>query len=213
MDAHSRTTRLSIKNLVFDLGGVVVDINPAASFSAIQALAADSTLVDEQFSEHTDLFFDYEKGLIDDPQFRAGVRELIHQPNLAAAAIDEAWCCMLLDVPSPRLQLLTELKRRYRTFVLSNTNYIHVKAFNQIIATASEHSTINAFFEKVYYSHELKMRKPEAQIYQYILEDSNLLPHETLFLDDREENLVAAEALGIKTQRVTPEYGIIDIFS
>ena len=203
----------SVKNLVFDLGGVVIDIDPSASFAAMQVLAADSVSIMDQFSEHTDVFLDYEKGLIDDNQFRAGVRELTQQPDAPGATIDEAWCRMLLNVPWPRLQLLAQLKQQYRTFVLSNTNRIHVTVFNTMIAATSEHTTINPFFEKVYYSHELKMRKPEAKIYQHVLEDSNLLPYETLFLDDREENLVAARALGIKTQLVTPQYGIIDIFS
>ena len=202
-----------LKNIIFDLGGVVIDINPAASFDALQALAAGSVSVINQFSEHTDVLLDYEKGLIDDNQFREGIRRLTHQPDLPSSAIDEAWCRMLLDVPIPRLHLLATLHQRYRTFVLSNTNHIHVLAFNQLIATTSQHDTINPFFEKVYYSHELNLRKPEAEIYQHVLSDSNLLPHETLFLDDRVENLVAAEALGIRTQQVTPERGIIDIFS
>lgn len=203
----------SVKNIVFDLGGVVIDINPAASFSAMQALAASSVSVVDQFSEHTDVFLDYEKGLIDDEQFRAGIRELTQQPDTLASTIDDAWCQMLLEIPRSRMQLLAQLRKQYRTFVLSNTNSIHVVAFNKMVATITDHATIEPFFEKVYYSHELKMRKPEAEIYQYVLTDSNLLPHETLFLDDREENLVAAEALGILTRQVTPEHSIIDIFS
>ena len=203
----------NVKNIIFDLGGVVIDIDPSVSFSAMQALTVNSLPVKGQFAEHTEVFLDYEKGTIDDEQFRAGVRELTRQPDTRAATIDEAWCRMLLEVPLPRLQLLRRLKEQYRTFVLSNTNGIHVVAFNKLIETVSGQPTIDFFFEKVYYSHELKMRKPEEEIYRYVLEDSNLLPHETLFLDDREENLVAAEALGITTQLVTPEHGIIDIFS
>ena len=202
-----------IKNIIFDLGGVIIDINPAASFTAMQALAAKSVFVLDQFSEHAEVFLDYEKGLIDDDQFREGIRALTQRPDLPASVIDEAWCRMLLHVPEPRLHLLAALHQRYRTFVLSNTNSIHVTAFNQLVATVSQHDTIEPFFEKVYYSHELNMRKPDAEIYQYVLSDSTLLPRETLFLDDRVENLAAAGAFGIRTQQVTPEQGITNLFS
>ena len=203
----------TIKNIIFDLGGVVIDIDPSASFSAMQALAADSVSVIGQFSEHSEVFLDYEKGLIDDEAFRNGIRQLTHRSDLDADAIDQAWCRMLLQIPPDRLQLLSRLKEQYRTFVLSNTNAIHVDAFNRMINSASGQPAIDYFFEEVYYSHELKMRKPEAEIYQYIVDRSQLVPHETLFLDDREENLVAAKESGINTRLVTPQRGIIEIFS
>lgn len=203
----------TVKNVLFDLGGVVIDIDPSASFSALQVLADRSVSVMDQFSEHADVFLNYEKGLIDDGAFREDIRQLTRQPELANDTIDEAWCRMLLGVPKERLELLERLKKRYRTLVLSNTNAIHVRAFNKIIAFVSGNPTIDCFFEKVYYSHELKLRKPEAEIYQYVLHDSHLRPAETLFLDDREENLVAAAEQGIATQLVTPRRGITDIFS
>lgn len=203
----------TIKNIVFDLGGVVIDIDPSASFSAMQTLAADSISVMDQFSEHTEVFLDYEKGLIDDEAFREGIRQLTQRSDLDDRAIDDAWCRMLLKVPLERLQLLARLRKRFRTLVLSNTNAIHVEAFNRIIASVSGQPTIDYFFEKVYYSYKLKLRKPEAEIYQHVLSDSSVVPNETLFLDDREENLVAAKELGIITQLVTAERGIIEIFS
>ena len=204
---------LEFENIVFDLGGVVININPSASFSAMQRLTAPSVTVANQFSEHTDVFLDYEKGLIDDDTFREGIRELAQQPQLTNNAIDDAWCQMLLEVPLARLQLLIQLKKSYRTFVLSNTNAIHVRAFNKMVESVSGKPSIDHFFERVYYSHDLRTRKPEAAIYQYLLDDSRLRPEATLFLDDRLENLVAAEALGIATQLVTPTYGITEILA
>ena len=202
-----------IKNIIFDLGGVVIDINPAASFSALQAMVAESQSAQDLLSEQASLFLKYEKGLISDEQFRAGIRQLTRQSDTLATTIDDIWCQMLLEVPLPRLQLLKQLQGQYRTFVLSNTNGIHVAAFNKLIEAVSGQPSINFFFEKVYYSHELKMRKPDAEIYEYVLSDSNLIPRETLFLDDRNENLAAAETLGMATCLVTPERSIIDIFS
>ncbi len=98
----------TIKNIVFDLGGVVIDIDPPASFSAMQALAAESISVMDQFSEHTEVFLDYEKGLIGDEPFRAGIRRLTQRPDLDGEAIDQAWCQMLLKVPFERLRLLVD---------------------------------------------------------------------------------------------------------
>ncbi len=203
----------SIQAIVFDLGGVVINIDPARAFLALQQLAPVSVSVTDQFLEHHTLFFDYEKGLIDDHAFRNGIRELIERPDLADETVDRAWCSMLLDIPLARLQLLARLKGRYRTLVLSNTNQIHVEAFNQLVATVSGKPTIDHFFEKVYYSHHLKMRKPEAEIYHHVLQDQQLAPHEVLFLDDREDNLAAARAEGIRTQLVTSERGLLELFA
>ncbi len=199
--------------LVFDLGGVVINIDPARAFRALQQLAPNSVSVTDNFLEHNELFLDYEKGLTDDQTFRQGVRELIRRPDLSDSTIDEAWCSMLLDIPPERLQLLARLKTQYRTFVLSNTNQIHVEAFNGMIAAAGGQPSIDHLFEKVYYSHDLKMRKPEAQIYRHVLDEQGLVPSETLFLDDREDNLAAARAEGIRTQLVTQEIGILDLFA
>lgn len=203
----------TIGALVFDLGGVVINIDPARAFRALQQLAPASVSVTDEFMEHHGLFLDYEKGLIDEQTFRQGIRELIQRPDITDGAIDEAWCSMLLNIPPERLQLLERLKSQYRTFVLSNTNQIHVDAFNRMTAAVGEQPTIEHLFEKVYYSHHLKMRKPEAQIYRHLLDEQDLVPSETLFLDDREDNLAAARAEGIRTQLVTGANGILELFA
>ncbi len=206
--------RLStIRTLIFDLGGVVINIDPARAFQALQQLAPASVSLTDTFLEHNELFLDYEKGLIDDQAFRQGIRELIRRPDLADEAVDAAWCRMLLDIPPERLQLLERLKSQYRTFVLSNTNQIHVDAFNRMVAAVTGQSSLDHLFEKVYFSHHLRMRKPEAQIYRHVLEEQGLVPSETLFLDDRADNLAAAEAEGIRPQLVTNANGILELFA
>jgi putative hydrolase of the HAD superfamily len=203
----------AIRALIFDLGGVVINIDPPRAVAALQQLAAPLVSVTDVFLEHHAVFLDYEKGLIDDHAFREGIRDLTRRPDLSDAAIDEAWCSMLFEIPAERLQLLKRLKAQYRTFVLSNTNQIHVDAFNRIVASVSGQSSLDPYFEKVYFSHDLKMRKPEAQIYQHVLREQGLTPSETLFLDDREDNLAAARAEGIRTQLVTPASGILELFA
>ncbi len=203
----------AIRALIFDLGGVVINIDPPRTFAALQRLAAPTVSVTDAFLEHHAVFLDYEKGLIDDAAFRQGIRDLIQRPGLSNAVIDEAWCSMLLDIPPERLELLKRLKAQYRTFVLSNTNQIHVDAFNRIVASVGGQSSLDPYFEKVYFSHDLKMRKPEAQIYQHVLREQGLTPSETLFLNDREDNLAAARAEGLRTQLVTPTRGILELFA
>ena len=119
---------------------------------------------------------------------------------------------MLLQIPHARLELLQLLSPAKRLFILSNTNEIHVTAFNKIVEEASGQPTIDYFFEKVYYSHELKLRKPEREIYEYVLADSQLIAEQTLFIDDKEENIIAAQNVGLQTFQVTDQQDLLSYF-
>ncbi|MEM8964782.1 MAG: HAD family phosphatase [Bacteroidota bacterium] len=202
----------AIRNIIFDLGGVIIDLDVQATFAGFASvnrnLDASKLSLDE-----VGLLLDYEKGLISSEAFRAGIHEVLENPSLTDEKIDKVWNSMLLSIPEERLALIQRLAQNYRLFVLSNTNEIHVTAFNQIVEQVSGQPTIDAFFEKVYFSHEVKMRKPEQQIYEHVLEDSQLKPEETLFLDDKQENLLAAQKVGIDTIQVTPRQDILSIFA
>lgn len=206
MDLHK------IKNIIFDLGGVIIDIDPNRSFQALQAFVADEENGTDLFSESVSLFLDYEKGMISSDEFRKGIRTLARNDSLHDQQIDEAWNAMLLDIPLDRINVLKKLKSHYSLYVLSNTNDIHVPAFNSIVAKVCGESDIACFFDKVYFSHELQLRKPDPAIYAHVLKDNNLKPEETLFIDDRYENIKAAEALGIKTFLVEKERDIVAFF-
>lgn len=201
-----------IKNIIFDLGGVIIDVDPNRSFQALQAFAASRDSDADLFSESVSLFLDYEKGMISSDAFRKGIRALAKNDNLLDQQIDEAWNSMLLDIPLDRIDILKKLKKKYRLYVLSNTNDIHVPAFNGIVTKVCGELDIACFFDKVYFSHELQMRKPEPAIYEHVLKENSLKPEETLFIDDRYENIKAAEALGIKTFHVAKERGIVAFF-
>jgi len=192
--------RLSnINNLIFDLGGVILDLNFSAAYQEFSNL---SGLTADEVTQRTDgmmWFKDYEKGLISSQQFRLQICDLL-QFTASDEAIDSAWCAMLGGMPASRLQLLQRLKGRYRTFVLSNTNGIHAGKFNQIVKESL--GNVHLFedhFEHVYFSHEMKMRKPDAEIYLKVLQDQQLKPSETLFIDDNLENIQGAANLGIQT--------------
>jgi putative hydrolase of the HAD superfamily len=203
---------IQYKNIIFDLGGVIVDIDPPLSYSAIANLAQQPLTLEEFLLAHEQLFLDYEKGMISSHDFRNGIRKALNS-TAADADIDIAWNSMLLHVPLERLQLLEKLKDRYQLFVLSNTNEIHVPAFNKIVEKISGQHDIAHFFHNVHYSHLMQMRKPEPQIYQAVLELNRLIPQETLFVDDRYENILAAQEAGMHTFHVTENRDIQEYFA
>ena len=204
--------KTSYKNIIFDLGGVIVDIDQERAYTSIANLGRQPLSREEFLSVHESIFLEFEKGLISSHDFRNGIRKALNN-TIADEVIDTAWNSMLVDVPLERLQLLEKLKNRYQLFVLSNTNEIHVPAFNKMVETVSGKDDIAHFFHNVHFSHHLKMRKPEPEIYEAVVEINDLNPDETLFVDDRHENIMAAEGVGLQTFHVTQNQDILAYFS
>lgn len=190
-----------IKNVIIDFGGVIINLTRNRCIEAFAQLGVD---VHEQLGSiyhHKDLFMQLEKGDISPAEFRDGIRKRSNK-ILTDREIDDAWIAMLDDVPAYKLDLLLELKERYNTLLLSNTNRIHWQWSEQNIFTYKGH-TVNDFFHQIYLSYELHLLKPNSEIFEYVLSNARILPHETLFIDDATVNCKAAEALGIQTY--TPE--------
>lgn len=135
---------------------------------------------------------------LSDNEFRNEINRLLNI-KLSKIDFDKIWNALLLDIPPQRIALLETLKSKYRLFLLSNTNSIHFPVVEHILASSSSYTRFESLFEKVYLSQELKLRKPHASIYQYVLNDSEILPHETLFIDDNKDNIDGATTLGIQT--------------
>lgn len=203
----------NINNLIFDLGGVIIDLDFEAAYREFSLL---SGLPTDEIISRTDgmMFFkDYEKGQISSSAFRRQVQELLDF-TASDDSIDKAWCSMLGAIPANRLYLLQKLKSRFRTFALSNTNEIHVRKFNSIVKNSlgSIH-LLHDHFEKVYFSHLMKMRKPDIEIYHAVLEEQGLNAEETLFIDDNLENIQGAELLNIKTFHLKSPTELITFFN
>lgn len=193
-----------IKNLIIDLGGVIVDISRSRCIEAFEALGVDSIrerIVNDY--QHKDLFMQLELGTISLPEFRDSVRHLSRQP-LSDRQIDAAWIEMLCDVTDAKLELLLDLRSRYNTMLLSNTNEIHWQWVEQNYFCNKGHKT-DDFFGKIYLSYQLQMLKPSVEIYEYVLADAAIRPEETLFIDDASVNCRAAETLGIRTYMPQPK--------
>jgi len=202
----------NIRNLIFDLGGVILDLHFDRTHDAFARAALRPVEEIRELLNTTAFFNEYEKGLISDEEFRRDVRELL-KINMSDTEIDKAWSAMLGKIPVERLQLLQRLKADFRVFLLSNTNAIHVRCFDGIVKSVLQDSSLADFFEVAYYSNELKMRKPDKEIFLHVLHQHQLAPEQTLFLDDNVSNLEGAAAAGIKTFHVEHPAMILSLFS
>jgi epoxide hydrolase-like predicted phosphatase len=202
----------SYKNIIFDLGGVLININYSLTSDAFEALGLGK--FDELFSQahQTKLFDLYEKGLISSEEFRTRVKTFFSEP-IDDYTIDSAWNAMLLDFPAERLHFLKKMKTQYRTFLLSNTNDIHIQKINQELQRVHGIPDLSGYFEKMYLSYKVHMRKPDAEIFELVLSENKLKPSETLFIDDSAQHIETAKKLGIQTYWLdTKKETVLDLF-
>jgi putative hydrolase of the HAD superfamily len=201
-----------IKNLVFDLGGVILNLDTGKTFEAFASLSGKPVAELKVAAGQTSFFNDYEKGLLSDSQFREELKSFLGQ-SLSDQQIDQAWNAMLLDLPQKKLALLQELRKTHRLFLLSNTNNIHLQCFNQIVKETTGLPMMDSFFERAYYSHLLKMRKPDAEIFLHVLHENNLHADQTLFMDDNLDNVEGAGKVGIRTAHIAHPDDLIHLFA
>lgn len=192
----------NIENFLFDLGGVILDLSFEHTFEAFSRLSSFSVTEIEQLAAERLEFKQYETGKISDQEFREFIRASMNI-KVSDETIDTAWNAMLVSIPESRLVTLQNLRKNYKIFLLSNTNGIHLRAFNAMVKSVSDHSSLDFCFHKVYYSHEIGMRKPDVEIFQHVLTSSNLQPDRTLFFDDLNLNVEGAQQAGLQTYHVT----------
>jgi epoxide hydrolase-like predicted phosphatase len=200
-----------IKNIIFDWGGVLTDLHFEKTIGAFHALGFRH--FEESFSIADDhsFFLRFEIGKIDEAAFLRELRKHTRHPVSDQQLLD-AWNIMLGDFPGDHWRLLENIKSSYRTFLLSNTNSLHISYYFRKLETLYGTYGYSHLFEKVYFSHILGMRKPEPVIYEFVLRDSNLDPSSTLFIDDNPLNIETAVKLGIKGYHLAPPVTLLDIF-
>jgi putative hydrolase of the HAD superfamily len=187
-----------IKNIIFDLGAVVLNIDFQLSADAFRKLGIDDFESLYSRAVQDMLFVNMEKGIISPNDFRNTLRKLSNLP-LSDIEIDDAWNALILDFPKERLQLIGKIKSNYRIFLLSNTNKIHYDIYQEDLKKNHNIDGLESIFEKTWMSHQLKMRKPDDDIYVYALNDANIRAEETVFIDDSIQNIRTANNLGIRT--------------
>lgn len=203
----------TLKNLIFDLGDVIIPIDltaPVRNFAMLANMPEEE--VRAIWQEH-DLLNQYETGLIDDGAFRGHVRRLLNRSDTpeswADEVIDTAWNTVLLDLPVERIERIRQLKANYRLFLLSNTSPIHIRQVNSVLTQLNQ-PTLEQLFERVFYSYEVRLAKPSPAIYRYVLTEAGLVAEETAFFDDNAANIRAAAGLGIQAVHVQPPLTILD---
>jgi len=186
-----------IKNVIFDLGGVIIDLDESATKKAFATLFNKSESEISEFA-NASFFKDYETGKIDDPTFRAEIREAFEFTG-EESQIDAAWNAMLGKIDKDKIDLFDKMETNYSLFVMSNTNDIHIRFFNKLFERVSGGRSFNSFFKEVYLSQEIGERKPNPGAWQVILNGHQLSAETCLFIDDKLENIEAAAQLGIQT--------------
>ena len=196
----------AIKNIIFDLGGVIMNIDFKRTENAFAELGFTNFKQYMTQFHITPFFEEYETGKIDEAAFIKGIQQIAGKP-ITAPQIVYAWNALLLDFPPARIDLLEKLKLHYRIFLLSNTNELHYNAFQQTLHAITG-KTLEDLFEKTYFSHTAHLRKPDAAIYRLVLDENNLNAAETLFIDDTASNFSGAEETGIQTFHLKPPMDI-----
>ncbi len=198
--------------IIFDLGGVILNIDYFKTSDAFKALGI--TNFDELYSQavQNDIFDDLETGKLSEHDFRTYIKKQVSLA-LSDQDIDKAWNAMLLDLPKHRVDLIKQLALKYPVFLYSNTNSIHLKAFRSIIQ--HEHGNANLLeeiFKTTYYSHELQQRKPNPEGFLHILTENGLTASQTLFIDDSIQHIKGARAIGLQTHHLVNQ-DISELFS
>ncbi|NEN24788.1 HAD family phosphatase [Cryomorpha ignava] len=198
-----------IKNIIFDLGGVLLNIDYDKTVEAFRALGMADP--EQAFSKEVQagFFQEFEKGFISETVFVSEINKEFK--DASPQEIMDAWCALLGDFPNQRFEYLKKLSKSYRLFLLSNTNIIHLKAFEKIIDKAIGWNNFLLLFEGIGYSHELNMRKPNADIFMKMMDKYNLQPAETCFIDDTDVHVATANSLGITAFHLTNGKEIWDI--
>lgn len=200
-----------IKNLLFDLGGVIINIDFLQVAHSFGSLSEKDIPFIRQEIEERRLFYNHEIGKWTDAEFRTTVNHLL-ETSLTDEQIDTAWNSMLFDIPQERIDLLIALRKRYNLYLLSNTNAIHILEVNRILQRDNQVASLEELFDKTYYSHQIQLAKPSAACYRYVLEDAGIRAEETLFIDDSAQNIHDAKQMGIHTVHLQAPASILDIF-
>lgn len=195
-----------IDTIIFDFGDIFINLDKEGTINGLKKLGLSHW--NEDLNQ---LNLQFEKGQISREDFLLGIQN--HVPNATIEEISVAWNAVLLDFPLRRLEFLQKIPKKYRLFLLSNTDAIHIETFERENGV-SFYSDFYQCFEKVYFSFEMGMRKPDIEIYTHLINKHNLSASRTLFVDDKKENTDAARSLGLQVWNLqVGQEDVMDLFS
>jgi len=208
----SKKISKNIKTVIFDLGGVLFDIDYKFTQEAFQKLGSHADFREVySHGKQAGIFDEFEKGNISAAKFREGLRKWLPE-HITDKQIDDAWNALLIGLPTDKVELLNRLKKKYNLFLLSNTNEIHLQVVLEMIDNAHSPGQMGKLFIKEYYSCRIGLRKPDKIIFESVIIENNLEPATTLFIDDILENLRGAELAGLNTLHCTAEVKLHEYF-
>lgn len=200
-----------IKNLLLDMGGVILDVSYQRVIETFKSYGIenfDTVYTQAKQVEIIDLF---EEGKCSAEEFRDGVRKLVGK-ELSDEQIDKAWFSMILEIPRDVIQLLGVLKLKYRLFLFSNTNVLHIEYLKKEFERQLGFDLFNCVFDKAFFSNEIHHRKPHPESFKYVLEQAGIEAEETLFIDDSKQHLEGASKVGLNTYWLTNGETLIDLY-
>ncbi|NOY50115.1 MAG: HAD family phosphatase [Chlorobi bacterium] len=202
---------MAIKNIIFDFGGVVLDIDEQLTINEFLKLGLDHP-EKAHSSEFTELVRKFERGIFTPDIFRNRLRNLL---DLSATdqEIDDAWNALLYDIPAERIKIIEQAKKNYNIFLLSNSNEIHYDLYVRDLQLRFGYKEFAELFHQAYFSFDLHLSKPHQEIFEFIIFQEGLNPSETLFIDDKLENVETASKLGLHVYQLIKPERIRDIFS
>lgn len=189
----------NIKNIIFDYGNVIFEINFKRTQNALLQLGITDVETFFAHKGHHPLFDNFETGALSADEFRAGIRKAANNNALTDQQIDDAWNSLLIGVSANNHDVLLAVKEKYRTFLLSNNNEIHYNWIIKYINAEFGLNDYNQHFEKAYFSQQMRLRKPNTNIFEQVIKENGLDPSETLFIDDSPQHIAGAKSAGLHT--------------
>ena len=202
---------MKIENIIFDFGGVILDIDPQLTISEFAKLGFND-LEKVTNDEFTQLIRKFERGILTPEVFRKKMKNFLGI-KISDQQFDDAWNALLFDIPSERIEIIEQVKENYQILLLSNSNEIHYDLYVRDLQLRFGYREFADLFHEAYFSFDLHLSKPDVEVYEFIIYQNDLKPKKTLFIDDREDNIEAAQQAGLQTYLLQKPERVRDIFT
>ena len=200
-----------IKNIIFDLGGVILDIDETVVYKELEKMGIKTSELAHS-KEFIEIMSKFDTGIYTAPTFRKRMKALLGLEKMTDEKFDSIWNAMLLDIPRERVEAIEKVKTHYKIFLMSNTNVIHYDLYIRDLQLRFGYNEFDELFDKSYFSFAEHLEKPDPRFFELILDHEGLLPEETLFIDDTEKNINIAKSLGINTYHISREELVRNLF-
>jgi len=199
-----------IENIIFDLGGVIIDVDPQKTIEKLEGLNKSGKSLVSRI-ENAEFLYKFERGEISNQEFFQTINDLL-EIEKNHSLIRDAWNSMLLDIPQKRIEKLYQLRETFSIFLLSNTNSVHLLKLKSILDHTLGFNAFEKIFESTFYSHLIGKRKPDLECFHHVINEKNLIPYKTLFVDDSLVNVEGTIKAGLKSVQLVPGVDITDLF-